>query len=50
VKVINEDGTSVTTKSDGQTASLHTYHVKAEMVIPVRRNGAINEVAQGRDT
>jgi hypothetical protein len=37
-------------KSDGQTASLHTYHAKAETVVPMRRNGAANEVAQGKDT
>jgi hypothetical protein len=37
-------------KSGGQTASLHTYHAKAETVVPVQRNGATNEVAQERDT
>jgi hypothetical protein len=49
VKVINENGASHH-KSGGQTTLLHTYHVKAKMVVPVQRNGAINEVAQGRDT
>jgi hypothetical protein len=28
----------------------NTYHAKAEVVVPVRRNDATNEVAQGRDT
>jgi hypothetical protein len=37
-------------KSGGQIAFLHTYHAKAETVVPVRRNSAINEVAQRRDT
>jgi hypothetical protein len=37
-------------KSGGQTASLHTYHIKVEIVVPVWRNNATNEVAQGRDT
>jgi hypothetical protein len=37
-------------RSGGQTASLHTYHTKVKMVVPVRRNGTTNEVAQGRDT
>jgi hypothetical protein len=37
-------------KSDGQTASLHTCHIKTETVVLVRRNGATNEVAQGWDT
>jgi hypothetical protein len=29
---------------------LHTYHAKAKTVVSVSRNGATNEVAQGRDT
>jgi hypothetical protein len=48
MKVRNEDGASITIK--GQIASLHTYDAKAEIVVPVRRNSAINEVPQGRDT
>jgi hypothetical protein len=32
------------------TECMHTYHAKAKTVVPVRRNGATNEVAQGRDT
>jgi hypothetical protein len=37
-------------KSGGQTSLLHTYHTKAKMVVPVRRNDATNEVEQGRNT
>jgi hypothetical protein len=48
MKVINKDGASITTKSGGQIASLHTCHTKAEMVVFVRRNSKTNEVAQGR--
>jgi hypothetical protein len=29
-------------KSGGQITSVHTYHVKAETVVPVQRNNATN--------
>jgi hypothetical protein len=47
VKVINEDGASVTTKV--AVKQLH-YVPKAETVVPMRRNDTANEVAQGRNT
>jgi hypothetical protein len=50
VKVINEDGGICHHKNGGQTAFLHTYHIKAETVVPVIRNDTTNEVALGRDT
>jgi hypothetical protein len=45
MKVINEDGVSVTTKVAVKIASLHTYHAKAQTIILVRRNSEANEVA-----
>jgi hypothetical protein len=50
MKVINEDGGIYHHKSGNQTTLLHTYHAKAETVVPVRRNNTTNKVAQGRDT
>jgi hypothetical protein len=35
VKVINKDGGICHDKSGSQTALLHTYHIKAETVVPV---------------
>jgi hypothetical protein len=33
-------------QNDGQTTLLYTYHVKAEIVVPMRRNSVRNEVVQ----
>ena len=49
VKVINEDGASVTTKVAVKQALLHTYHSEAQTVVPIQRNSEADEVAQGRE-
>jgi hypothetical protein len=36
---------SLLPQSGNQTALLHTYHDKAETVVPVQRNSEANEVA-----
>jgi hypothetical protein len=48
VKVVNEDGASVSTKVGGETALLHAYHSDAQTVVPIRRSSGTDEVTQGR--
>jgi hypothetical protein len=57
VNVVNEDVVSITIKVVVKqlrympiTRKLHAYHSEAQMVVPIRRNSEINEVAQGRET
>jgi hypothetical protein len=43
VKVVNDDGVSLTTKV-ATTTSLHAYYAKTQTVVPIQRNNKANEV------
>jgi hypothetical protein len=49
VKVVNEDGASVTT-SVSEIVSLHACHSEAQTVVPIRRNNEVDAVTKERET